>query len=658
MAKRRCDSKTQLARPLIERTIAPWSEVADGLPAMLFASDVDGRLRHINARLGDFVGGRAHDLIGRRWTALVHADDVGDVEAAWQAAVATGAAFASECRLRRGDGSYAAARVSAATQRDETGTLIGWYGVVSDVERRVRAEEAVREHQLLLEDSERRFSALAEAIPVICWTADASGWIDWYNRRWYEYTGQAFEDALGWGWQAAHHPHDFLEVMKKWPHSIATGDPFEMEYRLRRHDGIFHWFLARVEPLRDVDERIVRWCGSNVDIDDQKRALERTRQVAETLQGLFLPSTLPQKPHLRFDAVYLPAEEDALVGGDWFDAFELPDGRLVFSIGDVAGHGLQASVIAGRLRQAIFTLAFKIDDPALLLKDVDRILTYQEPETVVTALVGLIDPTQSKLTFASAGHPPPLIAYTTAEPAQVLPYGDPPLGIGYASPFTNHHVAIASDAVVALYTDGFTEFSRDAIAGEAKLRAAIALLVGNTTVARPALATREVVLNDMRTPDDAALLVMQFSSIELPSAPPAQPELERTWRFHSSDAYAAHVTRREIMGYLRGLAADRDEFFYAELVLGEMLANTVEHAPGLVEIHIDWSAERPTLTVWDTGPGLGTADLRLPRDLLAEKGRGLFLINAFSEKAEVRLSPRDGAELRVVLPLRRGGRER
>ena len=93
------------------------------------------------------------------------------------------------------------------------------------------------EDELIARKSERQFQGLAEGLPVICWTADATGSFDWYNHRWYEFTGQTPEEAVGWGWQAMHHPDDFLDVMRKWPHSIATGEPFEMEFRLRRRDG-------------------------------------------------------------------------------------------------------------------------------------------------------------------------------------------------------------------------------------------------------------------------------------------------------------------------------------------------------------------------------------------------------------------------------------
>ena len=261
---------------------------------------------------------------------------------------------------------------------------------------------------------------LAESVPVIVLRTDPSGWLNWYNHRWYEFTGQTREEAAGWGWQTAHHPVDFQRVIQEWPKALATGQPIEIEFRLRRHDGEYHWHLARVEPIRDDKGTILSWYGTVVDIQAQKTALERTKRVAETLQEAFLPSQLPRREKLRIDANYVSAEEDALVGGDWYDAFELPDGRLCFSIGDVAGHGLSASLVVGKLRQAIFTLALDIDDPAAILRKVDHILRIIEPGTFATAIVGFVDAEESTMRYASAGHPPPIVAYAPDETAQVL----------------------------------------------------------------------------------------------------------------------------------------------------------------------------------------------------------------------------------------------
>src|SRR5665213_1247052 len=116
------------------------------------------------------------------------------------------------------------------------------------------------------------FRVVADAVPQMMWSARADGWIDWYNARWYDYTAQTPDEASGWGWQAVHHPEDLPKVMLAWPRSIATGEPFEMEFRLRGADGQFRWFLTRATPLRGDDGRVARWFGTNTDIDGARGA--------------------------------------------------------------------------------------------------------------------------------------------------------------------------------------------------------------------------------------------------------------------------------------------------------------------------------------------------------------------------------------------------
>jgi anti-sigma regulatory factor (Ser/Thr protein kinase) len=442
--------------------------------------------------------------------------------------------------------------------------------------------------------------------------------------------------------------------MRRWPDSIATGDPFEMEFRLRKHDGTFHWFLCRTQPLRDdVSGAVLRWYGSLIDIDAQKFAVERSKRVAETLQDVFLPKALPQFPNLRLDAVYLPAEKDALVGGDWYDAFELPDGRLFFSIGDVAGHGLDASATVGRLRQAIFTLAWSHDDPGAVMHALDEILTFQDPGTMVTAIVGCLDPAHTSMHYAIAGHPPPLLAHSKHEPAEVLGCGGPPLGVGIGFEPTVVHVDIRPHSVIALYTDGMTEFLRDVEATEAKLRAAVSLLVGDTNVTRPAKAVADLVFEDMPARDDAALLLMQFSPVDADIVAGAPRPLQRVWRFHSSSAFTAQSSRREVMAYLRRMAPEHPDFFDVELIVGEIFANTVRHAPGLVEVRVDWPDAYAILTVRDTGPGFDRLDATLPGNDLSESGRGIFLVTTLAKDVSVTSRHGHGTELRVILPIKR-----
>jgi PAS domain S-box-containing protein len=492
--------------------------------------------------------------------------------------------------------------------------------------------------------------ALAESVPVIVLRTDPNGWINWYNRRWYEFTGQTREEAAGWGWQTAHHPEDFLRVMEEWPKALATGQRIEIEFRLRRYDGPYHWHLARVEPVRDDKGNIISWYGTVVDIENQKQALERTKRAVEAMQQAFLPAMLPTRPTLQIDATYVSAEEDARVGGDWYDAFELADGRLGFSIGDVAGHGFTASMAVGTLRQSIFTLARLIDDPARILREVNRILHEQNPGTLVTALVGFIDPGETTMRYATAGHPPPIVAYHPDKPAMTLPTGGPPLGVVDDLVVSNHVIPLEKAMVVALYTDGITEHARDVFAGEAKLISAVSKLVGEAFV-RPALFIYDSALEGSPLRDDAALLVFHFSEVNA-AARHIRPGIHKQWRFHASDAKASHVARREVGVFLRNMCGDTDATFESELIVGELLANTVEHAPGLVHLIVEWTGEHYVLVVRDSGPGLEQVAAALPSDPMNEGNRGLFLIGALSSLVEVVPSAEGGAELRVVLPLR------
>jgi PAS domain S-box-containing protein len=163
---------------------------------------------------------------------------------------------------------------------DEAAALNRWYDVhayrVGEPEmRRVaivfndfsdykRAEEA-------LQKSEAEFRTLANAIPQLCWTANADGWITWYNRRWYEYTGTTREQMEGWGWQSVHDPEVLPRVLERWAVSIASGSPFEMVFPLRGADGVFRPFLTRVMPLKDSEGNVMRWFGTNTDISEQKQ---------------------------------------------------------------------------------------------------------------------------------------------------------------------------------------------------------------------------------------------------------------------------------------------------------------------------------------------------------------------------------------------------
>jgi PAS domain S-box-containing protein len=138
-----------------------------------------------------------------------------------------------------------------------------------------RAQETLRE-------SEERFHSLAESIPNLAWWANADGYITWYNRRWYEYTGTVPEQMEGWGWQSVHDPEVLPAVLETWTASIATGEPFDMEFPLRGADGMYRTFLTRAEPLKDSSGRVIRWFGTNTDISAIKATEVRLRTLIDS----------------------------------------------------------------------------------------------------------------------------------------------------------------------------------------------------------------------------------------------------------------------------------------------------------------------------------------------------------------------------------------
>ena len=135
-----------------------------------------------------------------------------------------------------------------------------------------------------LSQSENQFHMLADGIPQFCWIANADGWIFWYNRRWYDYTGTTPEQMTGWGWRSVHDPEALPLVIERWTASIRTGVPFEMVFPLRGKDGVFRPFLTQVRPVTDRSGKIVRWFGTNTEIGEQHRVEKALRESEERLQ--------------------------------------------------------------------------------------------------------------------------------------------------------------------------------------------------------------------------------------------------------------------------------------------------------------------------------------------------------------------------------------
>ena len=176
-----------------------------------------------------------------------------------------------------------------------------FFGVMSDVSDRKRVEQS-------LSRREEEFRSLADAMPQLVWMADPTGYVQWFNQRWYDYTGTTPDQNCGWGWQSVHDPKFLPEVVSHWNLSLQTGEPFEMVFPLRGKDGTYREFLTRAVAIRDASGAITRWFGTNTDISGE---FEIRRQIEES--QIKLREALSASQRL---AAIVSSSDDAIIGKD------------------------------------------------------------------------------------------------------------------------------------------------------------------------------------------------------------------------------------------------------------------------------------------------------------------------------------------------------
>src|SRR5246500_4423461 len=166
--------------------------------------------------------------------------------------------------------------------------------IASITVERQRSQEALTSALDEIRASETKLRQVIDTIPTLAWCNLADGPNEFLNKRWHEYTGVSPEESHGWGWQAAFHPEDLPTLMEKWRELLASGEPGEIEARLRRRDGVFRWFLIRVEALRDETGKIIRWYGTSTDIEVLKQTEEKLREDERELRRITdaIPQTI------------------------------------------------------------------------------------------------------------------------------------------------------------------------------------------------------------------------------------------------------------------------------------------------------------------------------------------------------------------------------
>jgi PAS domain S-box-containing protein len=263
------------------------AQIIDTIPAYVWSAASDGSADFYNRHYLEYLGVSSEEVKGWNWTSIVHPADLETHVRTWKAALASGGSCETQTRLRGSDGTYRwfLNRASALVNADGTSK---WFGITIDIEGMKRAEEALRA-------SERNLRGLTEAIPQMIWRTGPDGLVDYGNSRFLEYTGYTAEEIMGTGWIQILHRDDRERTKRVWAHAVATGEPYHIEYRVRRaSDNSFRWCLVTALPLRDEDGTIMNWHGCCIDVHDWKLAQDELRATQAELAHATRVTTMGQ----------------------------------------------------------------------------------------------------------------------------------------------------------------------------------------------------------------------------------------------------------------------------------------------------------------------------------------------------------------------------
>jgi len=366
--------------------------------------------------------------------------------------------------------------------------------------------------------AEQRLALALEAAELGTWTWDmASATTTWDARLEALHGlppggfGGTFDD-----WVAALHPDDRAECIRRVERALANPAPYVLLHRCTWPDGSIHWIECRGRVTVDSDGAPAGTMGVAIDVTAREqraaavaRELEEEHYLVEALQRAILPTTLPSVANVTLAIRYVAAAGPTFVGGDWYAAVPLADGRLGLAIGDVAGHGLPAVADMADARFSLRALALGDQDPAVVLARLSHVVELFEDDTLITALYGIIDPVRRTWSYTSAGHLPPVVRLADGTTTLLPQTPQPPLGL--PADYQQFETPLPAGATIVLYTDGLVERRGESI--ETGLQRLVAACRnGSPDPEKLCNQLLALLLDEHSNHDDAALLVATLAA--------------------------------------------------------------------------------------------------------------------------------------------------
>lgn len=254
--------------------------IVDNIPGLVALLTANGEVEVVNRQLLEYFGQSLDELTQWGTNGTVHPEDLPDVVEIFTRSIKSGTPYKIEQRLRRADGVYRWIQNSGFPIRDTNGHITRWCVLLTDIDERKSAEDA-------LQRSKRDLKLIIDTIPALAWSARTDGTTEFFSQHYLDFVGLSPEQAMDWGWTIAVHPEDLDGLTATWRSILASEEPGEGEARMRRFDGEYRWFLFRVNPLRDESGKVVKWYGQNTDIEDRKRGELLLRESERQFKTIF-----------------------------------------------------------------------------------------------------------------------------------------------------------------------------------------------------------------------------------------------------------------------------------------------------------------------------------------------------------------------------------
>jgi PAS domain S-box-containing protein len=407
--------------------------------------------------------------------------------------------------------------------------------------------------------------------------------------------------------------------------------------------GVLHTSSDRTFAFGGEDLEYLKLAAERAAIAiEQARLFERERDIAAALQQSLLPDSFPPLPGVSVAASYLPASDGARVGGDWYDAVPLGDGRVLLAIGDIVGHGIQAAAAMGQVRNALRAYGNEDPSPASIFTRINDLLCDTAEDLFCTAFCAVVDPWAQTIVYSDAGHPATLVLTRTGEVRALEEARSTPLGALRGAVYQERTEILEPGAIIFAYTDGLIESRQESLETRLGVLAeAVSAAAGLPLPRFPDAIGAKLLGGESEREDDVAMIAVQIDAAS-----------DRLRLRLPAEARSLPVIRGALGGFTRRAGASDEEILDLKVACGEACSNVIEHAygtrSGSIRLHVAARDGGVAISVADSGRWR-----RMHPRGAQRGGHGLKLMRALTD--EVVITPRAPAGTEVRMFRRLGG---